>query len=451
MSTKRNALTAEYLYELYAAAIRYDMVCGILIRHMKKEYLPDRSFQRIQEVFVNHYQTYKIAPTYAVLSQTFNTDYDAIELINTFREYDDGHNPEVVVDMLESYIKGVELQAVYGEVGKLYNQNKQELAEEKLKGYAEWLSGFTLKTTSYIDVAKTFTARFNKNRQREEELETSGKLPVTRFYIPDLDELNAGRNLRGQLSCFLASTGVGKSHAAKHIGIRANVDDGLHVLHFQLEGSEEEALNAYSGGLISKNAFYFERGKISEFEMRRFEREVEQYAGSITVRSFPRFNARVSSLDIKSGIAEYRKINGHSPDVVIIDSMDLLTDANRKNWGAEHERSKRIAVANDLKDLAADESVWMVVTYQATIENREWLNDEKNVLTEYNCSEAKGLARPCTHLISLNQTASERIENTMRIHVAKSRFFKKGDTFKIATDYDNEVFFDAQRTLTMRR
>jgi hypothetical protein len=178
---------------------------------------------------------------------------------------------------------------------------------------------------------------------------------------------------------------------------------------------------------------------------------VEQYAGSITVRSFPRFNARVSSLDIKNGIAEYRKINGHSPDVVIIDSMDLLTDASRRNWGAEHERSKRIAVANDLKDLAADESVWMVVTYQATIENREWLNDEKNVLTEYNCSEAKGLARPCTHLISLNQTANERMENTMRIHVAKSRFFKKGDTFKIATDYDNEIFFDARRTLTMRR
>ena len=29
-------------------------------------------------------------------------------------------------------------------------------------------------------------------------------------------------------------------------------------------------------------------------------------------------------------------------------------------------------------------------------EDREWLNDERNVLTEYNCSEAKGLARPCT-------------------------------------------------------
>ena len=67
----------------------------------------------------------------------------------------------------------------------------------------------------------------------------------------------------------------------------------------------------------------------------------------------------------------------------------------------------------------------MVVTYQSTIEDREWLNDERNVLTEYNCSEAKGLARPCTHLVSLNQSSAERKENVMRLHVAKSRFSRK--------------------------
>ena len=185
--------------------------------------------------------------------------------------------------------------------------------------------------------------------------------------------------------------------------------------------------------------------------MKHFEKMVAGYAGGITVRSFPRFNSRVSTLDIKNGIAEYRKLNNRSPDIVIIDSMDLLTDASRKMWNAEHERSKRIAVANDLKDLAADEKVWMIVTYQATIENREWLDDEKNVLTEYNCSEAKGLARPCTHLISLNQSSAERKEDIMRLHIAKARFFKKGDTFRIATDYDNEVFLDVARTLNLRK
>lgn len=444
-------LSAEFLYELYGTVLRNEALCGVVAQHMHKEYLPDRSFQRIQEMIAAHYRTYKSPPSYAVLLQTFREDYDALELVDTFREYDEGQSSEVMTDMLEAYIKGVRLQSVYAEVGKLYNQNQQGKAEKALREYAEWLAGFTLKNSSFIDVAATFKERFQKNRQREEEEEQSTQSRVTRFYIPYLDALNGGRNLRGQLTCFLASTGVGKSHIAKWIGVRANIDDGLHILHFQLEGSEEEALNAYSGGLISKNAYFFERGKISDVEMRRLEKLVSSYAGSITVRSYPRFNAQVSTLDIKNSIAEYRKLKGYNPDIVIIDSMDLLTDANRRTWGADHERAKRITVANDLKDLAADEGVWMVVTYQSTIEDRDWLNDERNVLTEYNCSEAKGLARPCTHLISLNQSSAERKENVMRLHIAKSRFFKKGDTIKIATDYDNEIFYDIQRTLSLNR
>lgn len=446
---KANPLSVEFLYELYATALQSDSICGVLVQYMEKEFLPDRSFQRIQEVVANHYRNYKNPPTYAVLSQAFSTDYDAIELINTFQEYDVDTGSEAVLDMFESYIKGVRLQNVYSEVGKLYNQSKQDKAQELLKEYAEWLSGFTLKSSAFVDVAKTFTERFRQNQAKDREEQNSSMPQVTRFYVPYLDALNGGRNLRGQLTCFLASTGVGKSHIVKHIGIRGNIDDGLHILHFQLEGSEEEALNAYSGGLVSKNAYYFERGKISETEMRQFERMVEALSGSITVRCFPRFNARVSTLDIKNGIAGYRKTTGRNPDIVIIDSMDLLTDASRRVWNAEHERSKRIAVANDLKDLAADEKVWMVVTYQATIENRDWLNNENNVLTEYNCSEAKGLARPCTHLISLNQSSAERQEDVMRLHIAKSRFFKKGDTIKIATDYDNEIFCDFQRTFSL--
>lgn len=444
-----NPLSAEFLYELYATALRCDTLCGIVVQHMLNEYLPDRSFQKVQKVLANHYTTYKVPPGYAVLTQALGTDYDAVELLNTFREYDQGQNVEALIDLLEAYIKGVKLQSVYAEVGKLYNQSRQQKAEEVLRGYAEWLAGFTLKSSSFVDVARTFTERYEQNRRREQEEAYSDVPQVTRFYIPYIDALNNGRSLRGQLTCFLASTGVGKSHIAKHIGIRADIDDGLHVLHFQLEGSEEEALNAYSGGMISRNAYYYEQGKLPEAELLRLTRLVEQYAGSITVRSFPRFNARVSTLDIKNGIAEYRKVNARQPDIVIIDSMDLLTDASRRVWNAEHERSKRIAVANDLKDLAADEKVWMVVTYQSTIEDREWLNDERNVLTEYNCSEAKGLARPCTHLISLNQSSAERKEDIMRLHIAKSRFFKKGDTIKIATDYDNEVFFDVQRSLAL--
>ena len=60
-----------------------------------------------------------------------------------------------MTDMLESYIKGVRLQSVYAEVGKLYNENKQDKAEKTLREYAEWLAGFTLKSSSFVDVAAT--------------------------------------------------------------------------------------------------------------------------------------------------------------------------------------------------------------------------------------------------------------------------------------------------------
>lgn len=129
----------------------------------------------------------------------------------------------------------------------------------------------------------------------------------------------------------------------------------------------------------------------------------------------------------------------------------MLIDASGRKYSENGERHKRIAVANDLKDLAADENVWMVGTYQSTIENRDWLNDEKNVLTEFNTAEAKGLARPLTHLITLNQSDRERKEHTMRINVAKSRFFEKGEPFKIATDYENEQFYDRERSLNISK
>lgn len=126
-----------------------------------------------------------------------------------------------------------------------------------------------------------------------------------------------------------------------------------------------------------------------------------------------------------------------------------MTDASGKNWDSKSLRFKRIATAQDLKDLAALTNAWVIATYQATIEQADWVNDEKNVLTAYNTSECKGLQRPCTHFISLNQSRKEYKENTMRLYADKFRFCKKGEPFRIATDYEHERFYDRQRTLNL--
>ncbi|MGL5690382.1 MAG: DnaB-like helicase C-terminal domain-containing protein [Bacteroidales bacterium] len=443
------ALSEAFLLELYYAAFKYQTVCGVLVQYMESEYLPDREFQALQKAITIHYKAHKSTPSYGSMIQKFSHADNVLELIEDIRDSDFSGSVESVLDTFEEYIKDVRLRNVYTEVGKLYNKGDSVKARSLLKEYAEWLSDFSFSSEDFVDVIGTFEERHEENYKAKQAEANSESNIINRFYIDALDNLNAGRNLRGQLSCFVAPAGVGKSHIARHIGKHAAIDDGLNVLHIQLEGSKKEVVDAYSGGLCQKNAYWYESGRMTSIELEHFRKKFQQYTGTIRVKSYPRFNNQVSTVDVKNAIQKYEKSFGYKPDVVIIDSLDLLTESSGKNWDSKDERHRRVKTANDLKDLAGDEDIWIVVTYQATMENRDWLNDEKNVLTEFNCAEAKGLARPVTHMITLNQSDAEREECIMRLFVAKSRFFKKGLTAKIATRFDDEVFYDRQRTLNL--
>lgn len=423
-------------------------VLSIVYQHVKSEHLPDRDSIALFKALKRYYGQYKKVPSYSAMREAVSENRGAINLLNDIYDNAGGLEVNECVHLIEEYLKRVTFQKAYKEAGDAYNKEGYEQASKVLNNYVEWERSFSLTDAEFTDVVSTFKERFYRNQAQASSQKNAR--PITRFYIDELDVRNEGQNLRTQLTCFLAATGVGKTHAARWIGRNACLD-GLNVLHFQLEGSRAEVENAYSASLVLCNTFKYETGTIRESEIERMAKELEDVSGKLFVRSYPKFNCQVSTLDIQEGIAEFKKKYGIQPDVIIIDSMDLLTDASGRKYGENGERHKRIAVANDLKDLAADENVWIVVTYQSTVENQEWINDEKNVLTEYNTAEAKGLARPLTHLITLNQSSNERKEHVLRINVAKSRFFEKGDVFKIATDYRHERFYDRERTLNINK
>lgn len=435
--------------DLFFTCMNNDYVLAVVTEQIKKSYLPDRDFISLFNQLKTYYKEYKKTPTYSILGQAVSRQKSVVALLDDIYESGNELGTEQALEQLENYIKQVRFQQAYKEAGELFNKAEHEQASLKLQEYSEWVSTYSLRESEFVDVIGTFGIRFKGNRQKHNAVDK--QLPITRFYIDELDVMNNGRELRTQLTVFLAATGVGKSHAARWIGKNACQIDGLNVLHFQLEGSRDEVVNAYSASLVKCSTFRYETGTIRDVEMERMEEMLKDVAGKLYVKSYPKFNSHVSTVDIRNGIQDFKKRCGISPDVVIIDSIDLLIDASGRKYSENGERHKRIAVANDLKDLAADENVWMVGTYQSTIENRDWLNDEKNVLTEFNTAEAKGLARPLTHLITLNQSDRERKEHTMRINVAKSRFFEKGEPFKIATNYENEQFYDRERSLNISK
>lgn len=450
MATKENnVLTEEFLVDLFSTCMSNEYVLAVVMEQMKRQYLPDRDFISLFNHLKSYYKEYRKAPTFSILGQSVAHQKSVAALLGDIDKNGKAATSNQILEQLEKYIKQVRYQQAYKESGELFNKGEREGAYKKLTEYAGWEANFTLRESEFVDVIDTFDVRFKGNRQRHNEIDSSA--PITRFYIDDLDAMNGGRDLRTQLTVFLAPTGVGKSHAARWIGKNACMIDGLNVLHFQLEGSKSEVVNAYSASLVKCSTFRYETGTIRDSEVERMEEMLRGISGKLFVKAYPKFNQNVSTIDIRSGIQDFKKRYGISPDIIIIDSIDLLTDSSGRKYSESGERHKRIAVANDLKDLAADENVWMVGTYQSTIENRDWLNDEKNVLTEYNTAEAKGLARPLTHLITLNQSDRERKEHTMRINVAKSRFFEKGEPFRIATDYENEQFYDRERSMNINK
>ena len=72
------------------------------------------------------------------------------------------------------------------------------------------------------------------------------------------------------------------------------------------------------------------------------------------------------------------------------------------------------------------------------------------MLTRYHISEFKGIIKPFSYFVTLNQTADERNSNVMRLHIDKIRKYKaQVPTVKIATNFDVERFYWHQKTVEM--
>lgn len=442
-------LSEEFLYDLYRTCLDNEYVLATVSQHVESKFLPDRDFQAIHRTFCDYFRKNKRCPTAGLMHQSLPKGRRSTpQLLEDVFAEGNVMDSEDALTQIERFIRQVRFQAALQESVGYLGKGASEQAQNVMAKYTAWADGFGLLSTEFVDVVKEFRPNFHANRQRHN---ASNRLkPVSRFYIDELDERNGGRSLRGQHTCFLASSGVGKSHIARWIGKSACLD-GLSVLHIQLEGRKEEAVDAYSASFANCSAFLYENGLLENARLDEIVEELESVKGTLHVKAFPKFEETVTLATIHRIIQDYKKRYGHAPDTVVIDSMDLVEDEAGGSRNEKAERIKRIKVARGLKDIADDENLWMVSTYQSTIEDRDKLNDENFVLTEYNCSEAKGLVRPLSHLITLNQSDREDRENTMRLNVAKSRFFKKGKPIRIATDYDHEQFYDRQRTLNMAK
>lgn len=246
--TEDNVLTPEFLCELYNSAFDNDYMCSIIFQYMDDAYLPDKQYQMLNTSLRTFYKENKVAPKYTLVRQMMAGSRAALELLDEIRETARGAAPDALRKQFENYLQLQFFKRAYREIGKKFEGGEPMQAIQDFQRKAQEMTKFSLEPDTFIDVAGTFEQRLRENKNRREDM--GHERPVTRFYIDELDEKNRNRNLRTQLTLWLAMSGVGKSHLARWIGMNAAYVDGLNVLHIQLEGSTSEILDAYSASLI---------------------------------------------------------------------------------------------------------------------------------------------------------------------------------------------------------
>ena len=446
-----NRLSSEFLKELFNVAGRNKQVTAILAEHLKEEFLPDKEYIALFKSIKAHYIKYKDVVSNGALYEKHKSDDDTVFLIDEISKTEYVGTYEALIDELETFIKRAKFLDYYEKLGSQWKRKLQEEAIGSITELSEWINSFSLKATAFDEIIdeESFEDAHEKAKLKAKEV-VKGNQYEPKFYIDYLDELNGGRSLRGQVVAFLAGSGVGKSRVLKHIGLHSALDNG-YVLHIQLEGSGDEATDAYRSAIIGVNSYHFQQGSLSEGQVEQALDVMGESDGSLKVRSFPKFGNNISTNDIRNAIEDFKKSQGDYPDSLVIDYVDVIgTDSSGRAWKPSDERHKRLKVLEDLKDLATEYNICVFTAIQSGILDKEFINNPENVLTRYNSGEGKGIVKPMTWYLTLNRTFEEYKNNRLRIHIDKTRFTEgEGDDFTIATDYGREIFYDRDMSLTL--
>jgi replicative DNA helicase len=368
------------------------------------EYFEMRSHQEIHKLITSYYEKYKTVPT-----------IDTLEV--EIRVIDD------VILKEESYI-------ILNEIKKSSVADLKYIKDEALSFCKnQKMKKALLQSVDYLqqgnfdEIFKTIKEALNAGENTEvghnyfdhfdaRVLMMNRSAISTGWKVVD-DVLNGGYG-RGELSVYIAGTGIGKSWALAYAGYGA-LKQSKTVLHYTFE-LYEHAVGSRYDALISGTPIDqiqpnkdFVKGKIEEFNT--------QYNGKLIIKSYPTKTATVNA--IRNHINKLAHFN-IVPDILIVDYADLMS--TRKSY--EQKRYELESIYEELRALAGELQIPVVTASQT---NRSSLDDE--VVTLAAISESYAKAQVADVIISISRRLDDKRLNKAKMYIAKNRAGKDGIVF----------------------
>lgn len=442
-------LNKDFLSELFKLAFRDKEILDVLRQHLKFHYLPNEEYKKLLSTMLDIFMTseQKELPSIGQIAQIYATDDKILELLRKIKEVE-LPSKLLILTQLESFIKDSMSLEFYDKFADYYNENQREKAFKLLKESSENIINFSIKrdTQLFEKIYSNFQQRLKK---RQERLQSSDveyrKIP---FGIAPLDDLCFGGIDVGDTALFAAQSGVGKTKLLRWIGTNA-AKLGYKVLHVQAEGTKDECEEGYDATWTAEPLFNIELGDIlkqDKDELFKIAEMISTGGGDIFVEAAEEFDS-IDLEQVIKYIEDFYKLEGNYPDLILLDYFELFDPGDGKKYKPSEERFRREALSKKLKNIAVKYKTRIITATQASTVNPTDLNDPEFVMTRFNISEFKGVIKPFSYFITLNQTSDEYNANMMRLYTDKIRKHKGNHIITICQAYDFEKFYAHKKTL----
>jgi len=149
--------------------------------------------------------------------------------------------------------------------------------------------------------------------------------------------------------------------------------------------------------------------------------------GRLMLKEFP--TKRLSVSGIRAYLNQLRNYEDFTPDVLIVDYLELL---NTDSSAPEYQAQERIA--QELRGIATE---YKLLVWTATQTNRE--GKKVQVITDSELADSYGKIRVCDLVFSINQTEQEFDAGSARLYLMKSRNGRARFIVPIKVDYSRLV------------
>lgn len=445
-------LSPNFMAELFKLMFLNIEVTRVAVSYLEYTLIPKEwaGYKFLLKEAIEQFQKGNVVPSLGVASQKFASNQYVQETIEEIKKAK-AVDQELILDQLESFIKETEFEILSKKVFDLYNEGKKEEAMKLNFEESKRILDLSLRkdSGSFVQVFGGFKERM-KNRINQEEQNKKSKVP---FGIDKLDEICYGGADPGDTVLWIMRSGVGKSTVLRWHGYYAAVT-GFSVLHIQLEGGRDECVDRYDQIWTNQAFLDIKNGNIKAEDQVAIEKaalQMQQFKKDISVYGFARYGES-SMDDVKNLCYEYEKVFGHFPEVVILDSIDLVASGTNKKMDKDPEylKYKMQRSAQLFKDLMVEiKSVGITAAQTGDIPPAIWNNEEKVIDRSYTEGD-KTLVKPFSFVFTGNMTSAEKKLGKMRIFIDKLRNYKDSNmVFAIATDYDRGRIYNRKKSISM--